>query len=838
MTVDREIGQGESGRVYAARTGDGTAVALKVFDGMSISRRALQTSAARLATGGWPAGVMPLVDFDYENRPAFHATPLLADGEARVPRSLQYQIDAHPGHDTLAIIRGIADALAAMHRKRVAHANLKPGNVFLSDDGDVLLADWALGNMPGVGHMRFTDALLYQPPAQLRSPEDYLHEEGYRWDVYAFGTLAYRLMSGRFPRCDDVFSTVVPAQGTTRRDDINADLEKIAENLEAHPAVTWPDEPNGKMEAGIRVWILRCLELDPQERPASMIDVAAGLARVEQDIETHLAHLALLDARRRANRRALQAYGLFALAACAAIGTGMLWVKQTNALRETREINAREMARMEQDVANAEAAKREAAEAERTARENAARAAGQQEKELQRTLAMLQASRELGDRLFAWSIEQDARQLPPLDGRTARLRALRMAFEQFLAAAADVEPLAHERARAHLHLAEIALAAGEMENARTRLVALESHLATLQEDPALPFRMARNIVLLGLLEAEHGEASATETLQLAKRRIDALDDGDRALHLSAIVGIHLAVEAMEEEAAEASIDDLLAATRILNELAERRPESGVLRFEIARAHLATAGIFDAGGRSAEAMAARELATAELRRLLESRPSDPALMLELAGSVGTMAEAAIMTGDIAAAVTLSREAAGLLETILAESPGNPTANSRLAAQLGLQAGVLRDGGDAAEAIAKYREGKQRLDSVRQTAPDDRMATYRLALLTWELGRMVGTQGDRDEEITMLRDAAALLDSSARELPPGSRLPNIEQVRISSAYLHGDLGHALEGGEDTPGAKAAFTESVRLWTALAEAEPEREEFADGLAWSQRRLAELGD
>ena len=38
----------------------------------------------------------------------------------------------------------------------------------------------------------------------------YLEEQGYRWDVYAFGVLAYRLLTGAFPRCDEVFRKVAP----------------------------------------------------------------------------------------------------------------------------------------------------------------------------------------------------------------------------------------------------------------------------------------------------------------------------------------------------------------------------------------------------------------------------------------------------------------------------------------------------------------------------------------------------------------------------------------------------------------------------------------------------
>ena len=139
-----------------------------------------------------------------------------------------------------------------MHERRVAHGNLKPGNVFFADDGEVLLSDWAHGqHARGVRQFDFTDAVLYQPPEQLRNPAGYLEEEGYRWDVFAFGVLAFRILTGRFPRCHETFDFVAPPAGETRREGIQADLGKIARNLESQPEVTWPDEAAEPAGGGI-----------------------------------------------------------------------------------------------------------------------------------------------------------------------------------------------------------------------------------------------------------------------------------------------------------------------------------------------------------------------------------------------------------------------------------------------------------------------------------------------------------------------------------------------------------------------------------------------------------
>ncbi|HVJ47076.1 MAG TPA: hypothetical protein VM511_11860, partial [Luteolibacter sp.] len=193
LNVSVLIGQGGCGSVCLAEDYAGNLVAVKYFEGMAIRRSLLSGMAARLSAGGWPEGVMPLIHADFDGRPAMVVTPLLAyvdtEGEL-IPLSLQYRINDYPKKDPWPLIRTIASCLAEMHAKRVAHGNLKPGNVFIDHAGRVTLSDWALGNMPGISHFEFTDAVLYQPPEQLRDPDGYLQEAGYRWDVFAFGTLA------------------------------------------------------------------------------------------------------------------------------------------------------------------------------------------------------------------------------------------------------------------------------------------------------------------------------------------------------------------------------------------------------------------------------------------------------------------------------------------------------------------------------------------------------------------------------------------------------------------------------------------------------------------------
>jgi len=177
------VGSGPCGNVYAAKDESGTPLAVKLFQALAINRSLLSKATARLEAAGWPGGVMPVISADFEARPAVLVMPWFADTSVeghQTPRNLENRIASFPGESSWSIVLELAKVLATLHDRQVVHGNLKPGNVFFDDIERVIVSDWALGNMPGVLHVDFTDAYLYQAPEQLRQPEGYFDEASYR----------------------------------------------------------------------------------------------------------------------------------------------------------------------------------------------------------------------------------------------------------------------------------------------------------------------------------------------------------------------------------------------------------------------------------------------------------------------------------------------------------------------------------------------------------------------------------------------------------------------------------------------------------------------------------
>ncbi len=825
------IGAGESGRVFGAKDDDGKVWAVKVFDGMAINRGLLARMTARLEEGGWPEGVVELESADFEGRPACWVMPVFAeagyDGDAPVWKvnSLQHLMDSHPGENTWEVVKEIGRALAGMHARRVAHGNLKPGNVFFDESGRVRIGDWAVGNMPGITHFDYTDALLYQSPEQLLDANGYFEEAGYRWDVFAFGTLSFRLLTGDFPRCAESFAAVAPVTGETRKEGIHADAAKIAKNLSYQPEAPWPNEPRNDLEDGYQELISRCLALASEKRPVSMVEVMAEFERIEAKTEGEEAREKLMNQRRRAERssRRVMFFAGMATAACCVLGG--LWYLTEKRLDFEKSERDRESVSLGAAASGAvDRMKKALIEKEE------AEAAMEYQRGL--GLARLEASRQIGDRLFDWAMEKGHRNLPALDGRELRLKRLQRFFEDFLRRTADIGSLDDEKARVRLQLAEVSLAAGDTEaSAKLLDEAIAGWTGTM--DGEMKLRIGRDALLLALLKEESAAEDAPGAFVVARQALEGVPaaevDSVRLEQLVAILDFHEAKLLAANGEDGKALEQLMGATQKLNALADARPDAAVLRSDLAKCYLSSATILDGIGKMGDAREVRVLAAREMVRLLKENPGDVKLRLELAGSYGAMAEASVLSGDVAAAEAASTEAMKLLDAILKERPDSTVAATRKAAQLGLRAGLLRDQGKADEAMKAFEEGITLLE--RQGDPDG-MVRYRLALLWWQKGRMLGYDGKKEEEIALLmksREALRELESESG----GDAVPlSGEELQRSSAYLLGDLAHALELSKKTTEAKNIYVEAVVLWERLLENRPQSEEYREGLEWILQR------
>ncbi|MBS1868912.1 MAG: serine/threonine protein kinase [Actinobacteria bacterium] len=100
--------------------------------------------------------------------------------------------------EAVEIVAQACRGLDYAHRNGVVHRDVKPGNLLVTEDGVVKLADFGIAkateqsSITQVGSVLGTAA--YLAPEQARG-----EESGPRSDLYSLGVVAYQLLSGRLP---------------------------------------------------------------------------------------------------------------------------------------------------------------------------------------------------------------------------------------------------------------------------------------------------------------------------------------------------------------------------------------------------------------------------------------------------------------------------------------------------------------------------------------------------------------------------------------------------------------------------------------------------------------
>ncbi len=185
----------------------------------------------------------------------------------------------------LPILRAVARALDAAHAKGIAHRDLKPENVFLArdDEGGLFpkLLDFGIAKLnasdEAVSHRTHTGVPLgtpyYMSPEQCRG-----QNVDQRTDLYAFGVLCYRLLTGTFP-----------FEGTMV--DI---LHQHMYDEPPPPSSKKPELPSA-VDAAV-AWMMR---KDPSQRPRSVIAAVVAL----QDDKTPTPMISSLDSTAKVARR-------------------------------------------------------------------------------------------------------------------------------------------------------------------------------------------------------------------------------------------------------------------------------------------------------------------------------------------------------------------------------------------------------------------------------------------------------------------------------------------------------------------------------------------------------
>jgi hypothetical protein len=249
------LGRGGMGEVYRADDLKlGRPVALKFLPGsveQDPTRLNLLLNEVRSALSVSHPNVCRVHDV-HEEAGRHFITMEFVDGDDL--SGLLRRIGRLPNDKALEIARQLCAGLGAAHAAGILHRDLKPANIMIDGRGQVKITDFGLAGLAGgfAGAELSAGTPAYMAPEQLSGKE--VSEAS---DLYSLGLVLYEVYTGK------------PAhQGATPAELAKNRLSSAPTSLSSH--VT-------DIDPAVERVILRCLERDPSDRPATALAISAAL---------------------------------------------------------------------------------------------------------------------------------------------------------------------------------------------------------------------------------------------------------------------------------------------------------------------------------------------------------------------------------------------------------------------------------------------------------------------------------------------------------------------------------------------------------------------------------
>ena len=197
------LGRGGTSVVYRAldRRRDATGaggqhVAVKLLrperrgDARAIAR--LQREFRQTLAAAHP-NVLRFHDLDCDRASWFIVMELLS-GETLAARLRRAAPGGLPAREARFIAAAVAEALAHAHARQVVHGDIKPANIYMTDDGGVRVLDFGVAPEPGDGPGPVAGTRAYASPEVLAGRQPEAGD-----DVFSLACMACELFSGTHP---------------------------------------------------------------------------------------------------------------------------------------------------------------------------------------------------------------------------------------------------------------------------------------------------------------------------------------------------------------------------------------------------------------------------------------------------------------------------------------------------------------------------------------------------------------------------------------------------------------------------------------------------------------
>lgn len=679
------LGVGGMGEVFEARRADGSyegRAAIKVLkrgmDSAAVLQRFTQErqalarlehpNIARMLDAGLSADGLPYFVMEY------------VDGQP-----IDVAVRALPLEYRIELFLQLADAVAYAHRNLLVHRDLKPGNVLVTQEGQVKLLDFGIAKAIDPFDSSDPDATLesvrpftpnYASPEQVRG-----EPVGTGTDVYSLGCLLYLMLTGLRPTGRTATTAAEAARAVLTEAPTRP--SNLPETETRDPAWT---STRRRLHGDLDNIVLKALEKEPQARYSSVEAFAADIKRYLRGEPVQARHAgALYVAGKfvRRNRLAVAAATTAVLALAVGLGTALWQAHRADQQRSLAEDRLRDIRAITNEVilrftdAIAEMPK----------------ALGVQEKLLTDTLRHLDTLAATADPAFKGDIAIAYAHLADVqidnglnsldkgaDGEHNAARAVAL-FEQ-----AEVGPSAYFHLWWARSLAALALAARSRGEVDTGLAYLER---------------SRDICRQGL-ERHPGDPELRGELGSKLFKIGQFNDSMRVASMG------------RQEAAKAAFDEAEAVYRALYEEALSRPDKfnaedrSVYPFQLGTIEGARALLANKYGKLPEAAQLHAAAVRWKGIALEGQPRSVAYRSGLQIEAANQAVLCMEMGDSDCALRSAKLGWETSRALQHDSPRQPSWTVISSRHMGR---ALLEGGMTAQALEVLREAEADLMAIK-------------------------------------------------------------------------------------------------------------------------------
>jgi tetratricopeptide (TPR) repeat protein len=224
-----------------------------------VTRVRVSREAQVMGRLGDHPNIMTIHDMGDEEGQPYIVLPLMPGGDVGsfIEKAPEHRL---PVEQAVNIAKAICLGLQYAHAKGVIHRDIKPGNIWLSNDGTPKVGDFGLALAVDLSRLTNEGMMVgtycYMPPEQAMGGEITVQA-----DLYSLGAMLYEMVTGKPPFTGD---------------DMVAIIGQHINTPPVSPSWYRPDLP-----PALTALMMKLLEKDPHKRPASATEVLEALEAIE-----------------------------------------------------------------------------------------------------------------------------------------------------------------------------------------------------------------------------------------------------------------------------------------------------------------------------------------------------------------------------------------------------------------------------------------------------------------------------------------------------------------------------------------------------------------------------